>query len=217
MVVSRWWINSLRWQSLRDSGRFNQSGFCMKRGFHLHAWEHPTVSIPHGHLLQGNTFTSREKLAIPFKSQFRSGPLRSVSFTAGQLTVVGLCEMLELGGQEVILLDSQQTRGQFRILGLVLPEQTLKLAFNVHNHLLTFSVGTRPLAKIHFSDTSEVWSLLHEILQIHKVQEIVRTPSPFCGGLMGYISYEAGLDTIAVHSSCRDSPNKAPDMNFALI
>ena len=217
MVVSRWWINSLRWQSLRDSGRFDQNGLCTKRGLYLHAWEYPTTSIPHGHLLQGNTFTSKERLAIPLKSQFRSGPLRSMSFTVGELTVVGLCEMLKLGGQEVILLDSQQTKGQFSILGLVLPEQTLKLAFTVHNHLLAFSVGTRQLAKIHLSDTSEVWSLLHEILQIHKVQESVETSSPFCGGLMGYISYEAGLDTIAVHYSTRDSPNKAPDMNFALI
>ena len=214
-VVSRWWMSTLRWLSARSPLHFDHG--CVKDRLRQHAWRYPTISLPHAHLLHGNTSTVKAGLAVPLRPRFRSGLLQSASFVAGQVTIVKLCEMLKLEEQEVIILDSQQTKGQFSILGLVLPQQTLKVAFNVHDHHFTFSVGTVQLAKIYLSDESEVWSLFHEILQIHNMPGVVESPSPFCGGLMGYISYEAGLNTIGFRSSSKDFRSKAPDMNFALI
>ena len=217
VVVSGWWKNALRWHLLRGSIYANQDNYRVKNELRHLKREGPVASLPHTCLLKENAFKSMAKLAIPLRPQFQSGPLQSVNFAAGQSTVLRLFERLKLQEQEVILLDSQQTKGRFSIIGLVDPQQTLKLAFTVESHRLTYSVGTRQLAKVYLSDTSEIWSLLHEILQLHKTPRTVDTPSPFCGGLMGYISYEAGLDTIALRSSIQDSLNKAPDMNFAII
>lgn len=162
---------------------------------------------------------------------------------AASITPTSVLEELGLSRDDVVLLDSQgHTRGRFSILGLVLPGKTMKVSYSVSDHTLRYGVEQGQTSSMHVSSIEEVWPVLQEALDLHDPQNQGRgsrasTPgsdlsltgmdcyvaghlpsqSPFWGGFMGYISYEAGLETIDVdlHPSC--ATGGVPDINFAFV
>jgi para-aminobenzoate synthetase len=168
--------------------------------------------------------------------------LRWGKHSATDMSPTALIDALGLGQEEVILLDSQgHARGRFSILGLVTPGKTMKVTYSVPNKTLSFGTSTSQMMSTPLASIDEVWPILQESLDIHSPRqeyssrastpgpEIMYTgldrfvsghlpeESPFWGGFMGYISYEAGLETIDVdlHASCAEGG--IPDVNFAFI
>lgn len=138
-----------------------------------------------------------------------------------------LCEALRLHNDatEVVLLDSQGhkgERGTFSILGLVHPQETLKVTYRVDDRRIRW--GTSPdvsdLCELQLDSIDQVWPVLQKVLDAHNPRghgittQDLPTEIPFYGGFAGYISYEAGLETIQVAS---DRPSEIPDINFAFI
>jgi para-aminobenzoate synthetase len=146
------------------------------------------------------------------------------------LTPTALLDALGYSGEEVVVLDSQgHDAGRFDILGLLVPGLTMKVTYRVSDHMLLYGPGTTQSFSMRLSSIDEVWPMLQEALDLHaprndlnqKTQagsrdEFAALPHdiPFWGGFMGYISYEAGLETIDVapHTS-----RSVPDLNFAFI
>lgn len=126
---------------------------------------------------------------------------------------------------EVVLLDSQGhkgERGTFSMLGLVNPKETLKVTYKVDDRRIRWGTnhGVNSLSALQLDSIDQVWPVLQEVLDAHNPRRHDTTGQslpaevPFWGGFAGYISYEAGLETIQVDSH---RPSEIPDINFAFI
>lgn len=167
-------------------------------------------------------------LAITGGSQQDSTPaLTWKAYQSRNISPDALCEALRLHDDEseVILLDSQGhkgERGTFSILGLVHQQETLKVTYKVDDRRIRW--GTNPglngLSDLQLDSIDQVWPVLQEVLDAHNPRghsassQPLPTEIPFWGGFAGYISYEAGLETIQVDSH---RPSEIPDINFAFI
>jgi para-aminobenzoate synthetase len=168
--------------------------------------------------------------------------LRWGKHSATTICPTALVDALGLGRDEVLLLDSQDhTSGNLSILGLVVPGKAMKVTYNVSEKVLRYGADEKKMLSMPVTSIDEIWPILQEALDLHNPRrehasrastpgpEIVHTgldgfvaghlpsESPFWGGFMGYISYEAGLETINVdlHENC--AADDTPDINFAFI
>lgn len=139
----------------------------------------------------------------------------------GEATVPSICETLSLTDGEAVILDSEMHQrlevGEHSIIGIVFPDS---LRFE-------HSIGTNEVRQVH-NGQSETVSLRHceggifvylKYFMSRFRVENANTRIPFWGGLMGFISYEACLETIGVNhspsSNAKDS--QTPDLNFIFV
>lgn len=139
----------------------------------------------------------------------------------GNVTVPSICETLGLTEGEAIVLDSElhQRRdvGGHSIIGLVSPNS---LRFD-------YQVGTNEVRQIHSGQTKTVdlkncggsiFSYLKAFMNQCRFEKS-DTSIPFWGGLMGFISYEACLETVGIthsqHQTTEDS--QRPDLSFVFV
>ena len=213
-IVRRWWMKSLEWLSSSARAPDMQRTKLSQQN--------------HSQPLPGNGFLSHNvdpddelqlKQVLEIFTNHRNEPRQSESICLAlkQLNVIELCEGLKLPGNELILLDSQQTKGRYSIVGLVMPDQTPKLTFTIHSHRLTISLKGTEYIERRVNHTTTIWILLQRILDIYSPHTGTDSPTQFCGGLMGYMSYEVGLDTVEVGIQAQRPRGGAPDFNFALV
>lgn len=148
---------------------------------------------------------------------------------AGQISPTALVEALGLDGDEIILLDSQNhSMGHFSLLGVVVPGETVKVTYRSWDRTLRYGTDFDDEHLVQLQSIDQIWPVLQEALDVHDPKnqshqaprsdrENMPEESPFWGGFMGYISYEAGLETIGVepHESLANS--STPDINFAFV
>lgn len=213
-VVHGWWIKALEWLASNSRAppidgiklsRHLYSRTLPLNGFLDHSVDHDE-ELDLAQFLETLTSPRNE----PPQSEYISLPLR-------QLNVVRLCEGLNLLGTELILLDSQQTKGRYSIIGLVIPDQTLRLTYTMHSQHLRISLNGRVYVERYCNHVTTIWTLLQHILDIYSPRARTESPTPFCGGLMGYVSYEVGLDTVRVSTQSQSPRSQASDFNFALV
>lgn len=152
-----------------------------------------------------------------------------------------IVEALGQNREEVILLDSQgHATGRYSIVGLVVPGKTMKVAYSVYDRKLRYGFSPDGMCDLPVESVDEVWPILQEAIDLvapqndevvsesslryNHTENVANSPvqhlpedSPFWGGFMGYISYEAGLETIDVdlHKNC--TSGETPDINFAFV
>ncbi|KAF1952764.1 para-aminobenzoate synthase [Byssothecium circinans] len=166
--------------------------------------------------------------------------------STASITPTSLLEALGHNRNEVVLLDSQgHASGRFSILGLMVPGKTMKVTYKVTDKTLRYGMDQGRMCNMQLNSIEEVWPILQEAMDLHDPRnqeggssrasstgsDVVMTgldqyvaghlpvDSPFWGGFMGYISYEAGLETIDVepHASCAMAAGAVPDINFAFM
>jgi len=140
------------------------------------------------------------------------------SVPMGDLSAIEICEAMGLTRQDIILLDSQGHKsGRYSIIGLVVPNLTSKLSYKVKDKQLLHCVEGGRSHHTQVDSIEEMWNILRTIMDAHQMDcSMNPEDSPFWGGLMGYISYEAGLETLDV--CVGDVPDdNIPDLNFAFI
>lgn len=142
---------------------------------------------------------------------------------SGRLTVEDICELLEVPRHEAIVLQSGLQEnlapmavgtGRYSIIGLVIPEETLRLHYYAGSRIMQLRDGHDEV----YSQwrVTDPWLYLREVMLRCQPTKTPRTATwaPFWGGLMGFASYEAGLETIEV--PVRGSADH-PDICFAYI
>ncbi|KAF3003067.1 para-aminobenzoate synthase, (PABA) [Curvularia kusanoi] len=142
---------------------------------------------------------------------------------SGRLTVEDVCELLEIPRHEAIVLQSGLQEnlvplavgtGRYSIIGLVIPEETLRLHYYAGSRVMQLRDG---YDEIHTEwKVADPWPYMRKVMKTLQPTTLPRTATwaPFWGGLMGYASYEAGLETINV--PVKDSADH-PDICFAYI
>ena len=139
----------------------------------------------------------------------------------GEVTVPSICETLGLTDREVTILDSEMHQrhdvGKHSIIGIV-SRNSLRLVYQV---------GTNEIRQVHNGQSEiinlrkhggSMFSYLKHFMSQYKV-ESPNTGVPFWGGLIGFISYEAGLETIGITHSrrCTDKASQRPDSSFVFV
>lgn len=139
----------------------------------------------------------------------------------GEVTVPSICENLGLTGREAIILDSElhQRRdvGEHSIIGLVLPN-SLRLEYRIGtNEVRRVWKGQSEITDLQRYGGSVFW-YLKSFMSQYRV-ESSKSEIPFWGGLMGFISYEACLETIGItHSEHRRrKDSERPDLSFVFV
>lgn len=119
----------------------------------------------------------------------------------GQSTVPLLCETLGLTKGETVVLDSEmhqrQDVGTHSIIGVVTPE-SLKLEYSVGSADLHYICNGKSSSIDLRGYDGSIFSYLKDFMKDHQARN-GHTEVPFWGGLMGYITYEACLETIDIH------------------
>ncbi|KAF1829210.1 para-aminobenzoate synthase component 1 [Decorospora gaudefroyi] len=142
---------------------------------------------------------------------------------SGRLTVADVCELLEMPRREAIVLESGLQSnllpmavgtGRYSIIGVVIPGETLRLHYYAGIQRMQLRDGHD---KVHTEwNVADPWPYVREVMK--SIQRPIppgnSTWAPFWGGLMGYASYEAGLETIDVNGHEEAS---YPDICFAYI
>lgn len=141
--------------------------------------------------------------------------LHSTTLPVGNLTVHSICNGLNLGQDELIVLDSEMRQlpelGRFSIIGIVLPN-TKKIKYSVGAHYVCLQEGDKE-ELIHLDNHGgNIFSFVKAFMSEYQIMP--DNDRAFCGGLMGYITYEACLETIGISASMRAS---RPDICFAFI
>ena len=139
----------------------------------------------------------------------------SVTLPAENLTISSICEALDLPSQDLVVLDSEMRLlpglGEASIIGVVLP-QTKKIQYtsgdNKASVIIKESIERVDLEGFNGS----IYNYLRSFMSDHAIE--LDDDRAFCGGLMGYISYEAGLETIEVDT---DTSASRPGICFAFI
>ena len=139
----------------------------------------------------------------------------SASLPIGSLTVPSISETLNLPASDLIILDSEMRQlpeiGEASIIGLVLSD-TRRIDYSVGRNEVSIQSG-EVVERIDLDDyDGNVFSFLKAFMSGFAIER--NDDRAFCGGLMGYISYEACLETLGVNAS---TPSDRPDLCFAFI
>ncbi|KAL8823715.1 MAG: hypothetical protein Q9191_005608 [Dirinaria sp. TL-2023a] len=144
----------------------------------------------------------------------------SIVTQVDQWSVASICERLDLAETEVIVLDSEMHQraevGEYSIIGVVLPE-SLKLEYYTGiDHVLL-----RRRNDVSLIDLVPYGNSIYRYLQVF-LDENRATEGhpnvPFWGGLIGYFTYEACLETIDIAPSARSRyGSRNPDLSFVMI
>jgi para-aminobenzoate synthetase len=148
--------------------------------------------------------------SLPSSSMFR----RSMSYTNWTIPKV----IQELGdiGEEIIILDSERRQvpeiGEYSIIGLIGPDTTTIKYVVDDQHVRVENAKGTFVENLH---GRTIFIYLKEFMESHRLNHSETSDLPFSGGLMGYISYEACLETLQIlnHHSRRDRP----DICFAFV
>ena len=137
-----------------------------------------------------------------------------------QLAVPQIYQTLNLSSSQCIVLDSEQhqrsTVGTHSILGIIDP-RTLILEYHLCKKTVTITWGTSKVSFDLKDQPQRMFVYLKKIIQMRKA--IGGPPSiPFWGGMMGFISYEACLETIDVKAPpLNATTHERAQLSFALV
>ncbi|KAI4176499.1 MAG: hypothetical protein LQ346_007883 [Caloplaca aetnensis] len=132
------------------------------------------------------------------------------------LTIPDICDLLQIEIGDAVVLDSEPHQradvGTHSIIGAV-NLQTLKFDYSVGSAVLTARRGKHSELVDLNRHGNSIFNFLKAFL--HDQKATTGNPDiPFWGGLIGYISYEACLETLGMTTSY---PMENPDISFAFV
>ncbi|MCJ1315224.1 para-aminobenzoate synthase, (PABA) [Xylographa vitiligo] len=222
LVVANWWRCALEWLGCNRPVRLLRDDTIVPDRFRPLLYESNMESGDNSQMTRSASSastwssTSSAMTSDSIRETYKDYPkLVSATLPIGALTVPSICDALDLAKDECVILDSEMRQlpqlGVSSIIGIVLP-RTKKI---------TYSVGAKQ-AKLHQEGREElidlddyegsIFSFIRAFMYKYKTD--TNADRAFCGGLMGYITYEAGLETIGVSASACSS---GPDICFAFI
>lgn len=141
----------------------------------------------------------------------------------GALSVPSICEVLGLTKRNAIILDSEmhqmQEVGQYSIIGIITPD-TIRIEYKVGLPTVHLTCSGKVFSPEAFGFGDSIFSYLSGFMRARQA-ETGHVKVPFSGGLIGYISYEACLETIGINKASTSPINEwsveQPDLSFAFV
>jgi para-aminobenzoate synthetase len=247
-IVQNWWDEAQTWNS--QNRRSLTSPWAQKTGNiskqtldeHLGVRIEKESSDYFGNIasLATSTMTPQDFASLLSKGRANgprnnlSGKVEVATCGSGRVLVRNLCNVLKVPAGEAIVLESGLSRelkphqagtGRHSIIGLFEEGRTLRLHYFVQRRILQLRDGDDKLWLEIF--VLDIWTYLKQVMECLKLTTGPSGSSwaPFWGGLMGFATYEACLDTINVEDTSNQRDGQAssrtcsqrPDICFALI
>ena len=140
------------------------------------------------------------------------------------IDIASICKSMGLQDDELIILDSEAHQrpevGTYSIIGIIIPT-SLKLEYLVGTSEVRCVQGGKIVTQCLRAFTGSIFQYLKFFMNHYHVKN-ENTETPFWGGLMGYISYEACLETLDTYAHPIADPPAAldysrPDLSFVFI
>lgn len=163
-----------------------------------------------------STVSLRSSMLSLNEAGFSSSSLQLLTTALPQqsLTVPQIYEIVRTKSTDAVIFDSEMHQrevvGTYSILG-VIELDNLKLEYKIgSDEVRQVQNGKSTSIPLHDFDC-DIFCYLQHFMQDHKVdQGDMRVP--FWGGLMGYVSYEACLETVGINAA-----NGEPDICFIFV
>jgi para-aminobenzoate synthetase len=242
-IIQNWWEDAQAWRRKRlfrhvapktslmssPSTPVTFNDFRRELGFHSESTQPVHSCEPNFDNLDSDTIAPHELASLVAHGDGQSLPdlppsiVHCATTGTGRLTVADVCELLEIPRHEAIVLESGLQSnllpmavgtGRYSIIGLIIPGETLRLHYYAGTKLMQLRDGCD---EVHTEWTvADPWPYVKEVMKSLQPMSPPKTSTwaPFWGGLMGYASYEAGLETINVNVEAEEG---YPDVCFAYI
>ncbi|KAI0652101.1 para-aminobenzoic acid synthetase [Trametes meyenii] len=143
-----------------------------------------------------------------------SVPMTTRALRLSDADVSRVCEALDVEDEnaDFVLLDSAAAPGRFSIIGC-LTQTSLRLTYSVGDLFVRIRQGQ----DVTFAELGalDIWAWLAAFMRRRKAHG--GTPGvPFWGGLVGYLSYEMGAQTLTPVPPRTDRP-RHPDVNLVFV
>ncbi|CAD0093184.1 unnamed protein product [Aureobasidium vineae] len=152
----------------------------------------------------------------------RLSPSRSVSWkcidmSSNTIDAALLLQNLQDSDQQAVMLESGSKSGQpvrpetgrFSIIGCIIDAKSIR--YSTGNRMITSDLSGSATSGI--GSMTDVWSGVESFMSANKALD-GSVDVPFWGGLVGFVSYEAGLETIDVSQLTN---NDRPDVWFVFV
>ncbi|KAF8245095.1 para-aminobenzoate synthase [Wilcoxina mikolae CBS 423.85] len=142
--------------------------------------------------------------------------VQTTSLLARGLDVRRICEILGVESkQEFVLLESAAAPGRWSIIAVLSPYITQLFRYTTgDSHIGLSYVGNDKSSKFELNEpyNASVWRFLASYMNSRKATG-GKKESPFWGGLVGYFSYELGVESLSI--SLPPGRKRRPDVNLA--
>ncbi|KAK2461546.1 hypothetical protein APHAL10511_006009 [Amanita phalloides] len=136
---------------------------------------------------------------------------------APHLNSISICELLGVGkeNEPFVLLDSAASPGRFSIIAALLPT-SLQITYNLGRNVVVLQ-DRLSKAREDALGTFDIWSWLANFMCSRRAYGGDPTV-PFWGGLIGYLSYELGVDSLKIPvRRGAETTRGHPDVNLVLV
>lgn len=195
-LAQNFWRCAVRWRSKHGIVAEWWNG-CAETHFSAKRWPVINAHIPR----QGST--RRQKVSY-------------ITVSCASIDIPSLCEMLGASqrGSDFVLLDSAAHPGRYSIIGC-LNTTSLKIQYFVGSSALSLIQGTRCTTVD--LEGRDIWSWIADFMSMRMAADGAESV-PFWGGLIGYLSYDVGVDTLRSkhHFKVRDFET-LPDVNLVMV
>ncbi|GJJ13212.1 hypothetical protein Clacol_007463 [Clathrus columnatus] len=162
----------------------------------------------------------RVRLSTPISkpAERRDITVNSIVVDQPVLNILEICELLgaHTNPATFVMLDSAAKSGRFTIIGSLMPN-TLWIRYTLPDSYLLLQRGNGPPQEIPLSSTS-IWSWIGDLMDQCNVSQMGSSDIPFWGGLIGYLSYELGVQELGVSLINRDNKShRNPDVNLIFV
>ncbi|OJT15801.1 hypothetical protein TRAPUB_3907 [Trametes pubescens] len=157
----------------------------------------------------------RPEFAIRDPAELSTTPVLTRALGAPYADVSRICEMLDVedDSTDFVMLNSAAAPGRFSIIGC-LSHTSPKITYIIGDSFVRLRRGQ----DVTFAElgTLDIWAWLAAFMRRRKAHG--GTPGvPFWGGLVGYLSYELGVQTVAPVPPRSATHPRHPDVNLVFV
>lgn len=223
-VIQNWWHEASSWRQTHPKkhettrSRLSLAGTDTALSSSRVSMDAEILSSPEAGLSSASSISSvtsaNDNARVPFTVSWKR-----IDMAITSLDTADIVETVRSSHQEVLLLESGTKNGEpvrvetarYSIIGCYDDKATTYRYWTGRNMLeVKDHEGTRRIS----ATMADVWTCFRSFQQEHKAKD--GSPEvPFWGGLVGYISYEAGLESINVSPSSKD--DQYPDVWFIQV
>ncbi|KIJ66257.1 hypothetical protein HYDPIDRAFT_86461 [Hydnomerulius pinastri MD-312] len=131
------------------------------------------------------------------------------------LDTISICELLGVRDESspFVMLESLAQPGRYTIIGC-LNSASPRITYSIGDTFLRLQAGhSSSLIQL---GSHDIWSWASSFMNERKARN--GSPNvPFWGGLVGYLSYELGVETLTMPSTAPTSEKRHPDMNLVFV
>ncbi|KAF8457200.1 ADC synthase [Terfezia claveryi] len=195
-VVQNWWQLAQQWNKARGRGIRNSTFESRK------LWSRPGSLLEQAVQRENNSDAMKDILASD------NTKVHYTTIIAPQLASTQICELLGSADQnnDFAFLDSAASPGRYSIIGVLSEESTQLLRFHALDGYVeesTLGKSPRKFHRIAFGreghSSGDIWEYLAKFMAKRQVaKDRGPTESPFWGGVIGYINYETGVQSLDI-------------------